>query len=251
MIVLIADDEQLARWRLSSLLAEIDPEHLSLVEAENGFEALQKSKQLKPDIVLLDIGMPALNGIETAKELTRLQRPPAIIFTTAYDEYALQAFDVDAIDYLVKPIRKERLKSALNKAKIFAESRAKENSAESAHNSVARTRIGARIRDELVLISVTDIHFFRSEQKYTLVNTGKNEILIEEPLTALAEEFSDRFVRIHRNALVAIEYIESLEKNADGRVMIKLRQSGARLEVSRRHVPKVRSLLKKLVLAAV
>lgn len=248
MKILIADDEQLARWRLSSLLEEINPEDPIVAEAENGLETLRLAHQYHPDIILLDISMPGMNGIDVAQELTKLYPQPTVIFTTAFDEYALDAFEANAIDYLVKPIRKQRLELALDKAKIFANAQMKAIGDGSQQNTSQRIRIKARFRGELTLIDVDEIRYFRSEQKYTVVRTADSEILIEEPLTALEKEFEDRFVRIHRNALVALEYIEGLEKKPNAQSLLKLRDVDEGLEVSRRHIPKVRNRLKRLVL---
>lgn len=247
MRILVADDEQLARQRLCRLVQEISPDSVIIAEAENGVQVIHTCRTIQPDLVLLDIRMPGVNGIDAAHQLSLLDTPPAVIFTTAYDQHALQAFEAHAIDYLVKPIRKERLRTALSKAKMFISSPpTKQNIIPTSDNS-PRKRIGARVHGELMLISVDEICFFRSEQKYTIVGTCMNEILIEEPLTALEIEFRERFIRIHRNALVGIIFIQGLEKDGAGRTLIRLRGIDQHLEVSRRHIPKVRALMKKFV----
>lgn len=246
MRILIADDERLARQRLSSLLREISLDYRVVAEADNGLEVIRQCKIIHPELVLLDVRMPAMDGIDAAKNLSQLQSPPVIIFTTAYDQHALQAFEAHAIDYLVKPVRKERLQTALSKANKFIGLQTT-GSVGSSGDGGTRTRIGARVRGELKLISVDEICFFRADQKYTIIGTGETEILIEESLSALENEFGERFIRIHRNALVAVSFVEGLEKNREGQVMLKLRGIDLRLEVSRRHIPKVRALLKNFV----
>ena len=245
MKILIVDDEAPARSRLRRILDD-DGEHAVVGDASNGKDALHAAADLKPDVVLLDIRMPGMNGIETAHHLNQLENPPAIVFTTAYDEYAIEAFDAQAIGYVLKPVRRERLTKALQHAARFS-SPDLQTVAESSGLKEARTHLCSRLGDELRLIAIDDVHYFQADQKYTRVRHGDGDALIDEPLKQLEEEFADRFVRIHRGALVAVRSIESLQRTDDGEVFVKLRvaqaESDAPLKVSRRHVAQVKRRL--------
>ncbi|MEN8259258.1 MAG: LytTR family DNA-binding domain-containing protein [Pseudomonadota bacterium] len=243
MKLLIADDERLARKRLVSLIEEIGADSAVVVEAENGAEALRLWFAEKSDVVLLDIRMPVMNGIEVARVLARMDNPPAVIFTTAYDEYALQAFDASAIDYLLKPIRRERLQEALGKARVFTKARLAELERHMPRGSDRRSHLCAQIHGDLLLIPLVDVLYFQADQKYVTVRTMSREILIDEPLKSLEREFSDDFIRIHRNALVALCHVERLEKRGAG-LAIKLRGIEDCLDVSRRHAAGVRGALR-------
>jgi two-component system response regulator AlgR len=244
MRALIVDDEPLARERLAALIAEIDDVELA-GEAGNGFEALETAARLKPDLVLLDIRMPVMDGLETARHLSALETPPAVIFCTAYEDHALAAFETNAVDYLVKPIRVERLRAAIAKAQRLggATLRKVETAAEPGRR---RSHLCARVRGSLVLVAVSDIDYLLAEDKYVIVHHGKGEVLIEEPLTTLEEEFGDRFVRIHRNCLVALAKLAGLDRAPDGRVLARIAGVAAPLEVSRRNLPALRKLVRSL-----
>jgi two-component system response regulator AlgR len=246
MKVLVVDDEQPARDRLKQLLDD-EPEYEVVGEAANGRAAIEQTAELQPDILLLDIRMPGMDGIETAHHLNRLDNAPAIVFTTAYDEYAIDAFDARAVGYVLKPVRRSRLKTALEQASRLAPSLLS-TVATDARMRTDRQFICARAHGELKLIPVTDIVCFRAEQKYVIVDHDEGQVLIDEPLKALAEEFSDSFVRIHRSALVAIRSILRLEKTADGKNRIVLRDNShvddKELIISRRHLAEVRKRLK-------
>ena len=246
MKVLVVDDEKLARDRLIQLLDD-EAQYDVVGEAANGAEAVDQAVQLQPDIVLLDIRMPGLNGIETARHLNMLERPPAVIFTTAYDEYAIDAFDARAVGYVLKPVRRSRLTAALEQASRIAPGTLTAVATE-AHLSTTRKHICARMHGELKLIPVAEIVCFRAEQKYIVVDHSSGQVLIDEALKALAEEFDDDFVRIHRSALVAVRCIDRIEKDADGKSRIFLRDSSQvdnkELIISRRHLAEVRRRLK-------
>jgi two-component system, LytTR family, response regulator AlgR len=231
--VLIVDDETPARDRLKSLLAEIGSELEVAGEATNGEQALKQAVDLSPDVVLLDVRMPGMDGIEAARQLNSLVEPPAVIFTTAYDEYAVNAFEAQAVGYLLKPIRKEKLAAALSQAGRLTRPQLQRIAA-TAEALPKRTHIAARHRDGLRLIPMEEIQFFFAEQKYTTVRHLKGEDLIEDSLRALEEEFSTAFVRIHRNALVSVKFLERIERNAEGQYFVKLRGCPAPLQVSRR-----------------
>lgn len=242
MKLLIVDDEALARERLRSLLSELDVEIEVVGEATNGQQAIEQAKILQPDIILLDIRMPGMDGIEASQYLNVLSPAPAIIFTTAYDEHALAAFEANAVGYLLKPIKAERLQQSLDKASSLQKGQLQ--ALQESQQNKARSHIGVRTRGDLQLIPVTDISYLRAGQKYVELRHASGTVLIEEPLKALEEEFSERFVRIHRNALVALDCISGLEKDSLGRIRITLQDIDDKLDVSRRHVSALRKLLK-------
>jgi two-component system response regulator AlgR len=234
--VLIVDDEAPARERLRSLLAEIDEADV-VGEAVTGEQALQRTVELAPDIVLLDVRMPGIDGIEAARHMNLLEQPPAVIFTTAYDAYAMEAFDAQAVGYLLKPIRKEKLAAALAHASRLTRPQLKQVGSK-AHSR--RSHIAIKHREGLKLIPLEDVQFFFAEQKYTTVRHLKGEDLIEDSLRALEEEFGSDFVRIHRNALVSTRYLERIERNAEGQYFVRLRGCEAPLQVSRRMAGELR-----------
>jgi two-component system response regulator AlgR len=244
MKVLIVDDEPLARTRMDRLLDGM--EGIEIVgEAKNGKEALLRSSVLHPDIVLLDIRMPGMSGLETASHLANLKHPPAVIFTTAFSEHALAAFDANAVDYLLKPIRKERLEEALDKARKINRAQLVEIGKQD-QASQTRTHISAYIGGNLQLVPSEQVFYFQAEQKYVVVRHPEGQILIDDSLKSLEEEFSEGFLRIHRNSLVSIQHIEGLERDTSGKYQIYFRNIDDKLEVSRRTVSSVRKRLKSL-----
>jgi two-component system response regulator AlgR len=230
--VLIVDDEPPARERLRSMLVEFGQFDV-VGEAGHGAQALTLVDQLTPDIVLLDVRMPGIDGLEVARQLASLEEPPAVIFTTAFDEYALQAFDSQAVAYLLKPIRAEKLKLALTKAGRLTRPQLQQV-ATAAREPAQRAHIGVRGRDGLKLIPVEEVLWFHADQKYTTVKHLKGEDLIEDSLKTLEEEFAASFVRIHRNALVNTKYLERIARDASGQHFVHLRGVPVPLEVSRR-----------------
>lgn len=243
MKVVIADDEPLARERLRALLAE-QPGIDVVAEAENGLGALQACAEHQPDVVLLDIAMPGVDGLEAARHLAAFEPRPAVVFCTAYDAHALSAFEAAAIDYLMKPIRAERLSAALDRARTFIAGRGNGH-AEPASRE-ARTHLCARLRGSLRLIPVDEVHYLQAEEKYVVVHHVRGEDLIEESLKSLEEEFGSRFVRIHRNCLVARHELVELKRVGDGHVQAILRHGKAPLEVSRRCLAGLRETVKSL-----
>ena len=243
MKVVIADDEALARERLRTLLSAHDGVEI-VAEAENGLTALQACAEFRPDLVLLDIAMPGVDGLEAARHLTAFDPRPAVVFCTAYDEHALSAFEAEAIDYLMKPVRPERLAVALERARTFISGR--ETLAPAEPSRQPRTHLCARLRGSLRLIPMDDVHYLQAEEKYVVVHHARGEDLIEESLKSLEEEFSGRFVRIHRNCLVARHEIIGLKRANDGRVHAVLRHGKEPLEVSRRCVAGLRDTVKHL-----
>jgi two-component system response regulator AlgR len=242
MKAFIVDDEPPARARLASLLEELGGVEV-VGEAGDGRTAVEIVARLQPDIVLLDISMPLMSGLEAARHLTTLESSPAVIFCTAYDEHALEAFEANAIDYLVKPIRLERLKGAIERARRYSSGAVARVQA-AAPVPRARTHLCARVRGNLVLVQVSDIQYLLAEDKYTVVHHAHGDVLIEEPLKSLEAEFGERFVRIHRNCLVARASLIGLARGPDERVFAQIAGSSAQLEVSRRNLPSVRKLVK-------
>lgn len=244
MRAIVADDESLARERLIDLLGEIGSIEV-IAEARDGREALEAVESLRPDLLLLDIRMPRMDGLETARHLRSFEHAPAIIFCTAYDEHALAAFDANAVDYLVKPIRLERLRMALERAGRFNHEALLELEQDESTRR-ERSHLCARVRGSLVLVPIVDIDYLLAEDKYVVVHHAGSEVLIEESLKALEIEFGERFVRIHRNCLVALDKLAGLTRTADGRVLAKLEGVDTELEVSRRNLPALRKLVRTL-----
>ena len=242
MNVLIVDDEPPARDRLRELLNRLS-DYETCGEAGNGMEALRLAARLQPDIVLLDIQMPGLNGLETARRLVELAQPPAIIFVTAYGDYALDAFDAHAVAYLLKPVRLERLEQALANARRLNRAQLANLAAEPA--ATGRTHLRVRIGQRLELIALADVFYFQADQKYITVRHRHGQALIEDSLKTLETELGMRAVRVHRNALAMTAQIAGLEKTADGGVLI-FHGIPDRLEVSRRHLTTVRQCLRNL-----
>ena len=205
--ILIADDEAPARNRMRDLLSDI--EHVAVVaEAKNGKEAIDLALQTKPDLMLLDIRMPVMDGIEAAQHAQKIEPKPHIIFTTAFDAYAIKAFDLNAIDYLLKPIRLERLQTAINKAHALKPAQI----AALKPLQKTRTHLSIHERGRVLLVPIETIIYLRAELKYITVRTVEREYLIEESLTNLEAEFGERFIRLHRNCLVAPPFIAGYEK---------------------------------------
>lgn len=249
MNVLIVDDEPLARERLARLLAQIPGCRVLEPAACNGEEALLLIDSLKPDVVLLDIRMPGMDGLQVAAKLCERDAPPAVIFCTAHDEFALEAFQVSAVGYLVKPVRPEALAEALKKAERpnRVQLAALTRPVQDVQGGGPRSHISARTRKGIELIPLEQVIFFIADHKYVTLRHPQGEVLLDEPLKALEDEFGDRFVRIHRNALVARERIERLQRTALGHFQLYLRGlNGEPLTVSRRHVAGVRKLMNKL-----
>ena len=239
--VLVVDDEAPARNRLRDLLGDCALKiPLEIAgEADNGRRALELIASANADVVLLDIRMPEIDGIEVAQHLQKLEEPPAVIFTTAYDAYALKAFEVHAIDYLLKPIRLARLLEALTRARATAPLRP---DVLQELRRDARSHLSVNERGRIHLIPLADVLFLKAELKYVTVRTAEREFLLEESLAKLEQEFFGRFVRIHRNCLVAKEAIRGFERgvgidadgDGEGGWSVVLNHVNEKLPVSRR-----------------
>ena len=247
MKVLIVDDEQPARDRLRQILADEDAYDV-VGEAANGIEALDVAGRVSPDIVLLDIRMPGMDGIETAHHLNSMDTPPAVVFTTAYDEYAIDAFEARAIGYVLKPVRRARLTGALEQATRLVGSTLSAAAAE-ANLDMQRRHVCAHAHGELKLIPVDEITSFSADQKYVSVDHDNGHDLIDDSLKSLEAEFGDRFVRIHRSALIAVARIDRIERSAEGKSRVVLRDHSQvedkQLIISRRHVAEVKRRLRE------
>lgn len=245
MRVLIVDDEALARSRMRALLAEISDPQIEIVgEAADGRAAIELCDQLQVQAVLLDISMPVMDGLEAARHLASSETPPAVIFCTAYDEHALAAFEARAIDYLVKPVRVERLQAALQRADRLSVDERRIPAA--AMPGRSRSHLCARVRGNLRLVAIGEISYLLAEDKYVVVHSDHGEVLIEESLKALEEEFPDQFVRIHRNCLIAIERLQGLDRDTEGNLQARVQGASKPLEISRRCLPAIRALVKHL-----
>ncbi len=245
MRVLIVDDEALARSRMRALLAEISDPQIEIVgEAADGRAAIELCDQLQVQAVLLDISMPVMDGLEAARHLASSESPPAVIFCTAYDEHALAAFEARAIDYLVKPVRVERLQAALQRADRLSVDERRIPAA--AMPGRSRSHLCARVRGNLRLVAIGEISYLLAEDKYVVVHSDHGEVLIEESLKALEEEFPDQFVRIHRNCLIAIERLQGLDRDTEGNLQARVQGAAKPLEISRRCLPAIRALVKHL-----
>jgi two-component system response regulator AlgR len=242
--VLIVDDEAPARSRMRDLLADVSaalPVEIA-GEAANGREALRLMQTGEIDVVLLDVRMPGMDGIEVAQHLQKLELPPAVIFATAYDAYAIRAFELHAVDYLLKPIRAARLQEALSRA---AHSVAPAAALRDLQQG-PRACLSAAERGKVHLIPVEEVLYLRAELKYVTVRTAAREYLIEESLTRLEQEFQETFVRVHRNCLVARAAIRGFEReggeSGEGPWLVVLADLEERIPVSRRQQHLVREL---------
>lgn len=242
--IFIVDDEVPARERLKHLLADIAVEfpHCLVGEAGDGIVALEALAHTPVDIVLTDIRMPRMDGIELARQLAGLDQPPAIVFVTAYDEFALKAFELSAVDYLLKPAKAARLLDALKKARRLA------GADFSALAAPARTRLRVVERGYVLLVPVADVLYLRAGQKYVTARTVEREYLLEESLARLEEEFGTRFVRIHRNCIVAADAVTGVSRDSGAKSeephwALTLRGVSERLPVSRRQWPQVKERL--------
>jgi two-component system response regulator AlgR len=243
--IFIADDETPARERMKELLGDIAADLPTAVvgEARDGLATLDAVPGSGAQVLLLDIQMPGMGGLEVARHLMALEQPPTIIFVTAHDRHAVEAFELNALDYLLKPVRAERLAAALKKAAGGAAPN-REQLARAAAS--AREYLSIAERNRIVLVPVRDIVFLRAEQKYVTLRTREREHLLEEALVSLEKEFADRFVRIHRNCLVARAAIRGFERSLDAEEaswLVELEGIEERLPVSRRQWPIVRELV--------
>ncbi len=258
--ILIVDDEAPARARLVTLLSDIaaDCPHLLVGEAEHAAQAMQRVAELRPDIVLLDVQMPGTSGVEMAAQLMREPAAPAVIFVTAFDEYAVRAFEVQAVDYLLKPVRAARLAEAIGRvvAQRGGQSEQPPQIAQTASQYGPRRHFSIQERGRLLLVSVAEVLYLKAEAKYVTLRTLEREYLLEGSLSSLEQEFPTQFIRVHRNALVAREAILGVERgmqavdaDSDGERaqeswQVILRGIDDRLPISRRQWPLVKAIVR-------
>jgi two-component system, LytTR family, response regulator AlgR len=254
--IFIADDEAPARARLKELLADIAGELATTVvgESASGLEVIDRLPGSGAQVLLLDIQMPGMGGIELARHLCALENAPAVVFVTAHDRHAVEAFELNALDYLMKPVRAERLVAALKKARAAAPAQRDAHGARDRVERLERAAGSAREffsvaeRNRIVLVPVGEVLFLKAELKYVTLRTRAGEHLIEEPLVSIEREFDDRFVRVHRNCLVARAAIRGFERIAGGgeeepHWSVVLEGVDERLPVSRRMWPAVKGVL--------
>lgn len=246
MDVLIVDDESLARERLVRMVSRIK-ECEVVAEAADGVSAFKEVEVREPDVVLMDISMPGENGLSVAKRIADLQDPPAVVFCTAYDQHAIEAFEAQAVGYLLKPVRQDQLEQVLQNARKLnkAQLQGLDSIAQADHPN-ARKHISAKTRRGLELIPIEDVYFFLADQKYVTVFHRGGETLIDDTLKELENEYELTFMRIHRNALVSRAYVEGIERATEGHYTMRLKESDHRPIISRRHVSKIRNLLSNM-----
>ncbi len=239
MKILVVDDEPLARERLLRLLAALRPEARCL-EAADGEQALAMVNEHDPDLLLLDIRMPGMDGIEVAGHVDKLESPPAVVFCTAYDEYALQALQHQAVGYLLKPVREQELGRALDAA-----GRVNRVQLVSLREGAPglRSHVSSHTHRGLETMAVDEVRCFLAEQKYVTAYGADGELLIPDTLRELEQEFGERFLRVHRNALVALAHVRGLRKEEDGSWQVELAGCAFSPVVSRRHLAEVKQRL--------
>lgn len=237
MNVLIADDEAPARARLAALLAAVGSDYRVVGQASNGAEVLEQCAQQPVDLVFLDIRMPGIDGIEAALRLAERADPPAVVFVTAFDEHALAAFEANAIDYLLKPVRPERLQRALDKARVLSNDQQQALASDYGYITVS-------YRGGVKRIPAEEVIFLRADAKYVEVWHAEGMSLTEESLRAIEDRMPERFLRVHRAALVCPHKIREIQKDGSGQMVLSMHGIDERVDVSRRHAPAVRRLIR-------
>lgn len=245
MDILIVDDELLARQRLMRMVEKIDVVE-RILDAENAQQAMLIITEEDPDLVLLDIRMPGKDGLTLAHEISNMDDPPAIVFCTAYDSHAIDAFGTSAIGYLLKPVKAEQLVQVLEKAQKLNKIQRAAIKEKADNKTSQRQHISAKTHRGMELIAIKDIRYFIADQKYVTVHHIHGEHLLDETLKELQDEFTERFIRIHRNALVSKQHIEALERDTQGQFHLRLANIDKRPLVSRRHVSDIKDMLKNI-----
>ncbi len=237
--VLIADDEPLARERLSRLVEGL-PGYAVCGEAVDGEDTLKAVARQQPDILLLDIHMPGMNGMAAAEQLARLSNPPALIFCTAHEQHAIEAFGVSAVAYLLKPVRKEALAEALARSgktnRLQRQTLNRQTESETG-------QIAVRSHRGTELIDLADILYCQADQKYVTLHHRQGETLCDYTLKELEQAYPDHFLRIHRHTLAAVRFVQGIKRNAAGHHVLLLKDCDTVLPVSRRHAAEVRQWL--------
>ena len=245
MDIVIVDDEQLARERLVRMAEKI-PMVERILEAENADAAMMLIVQEDPDLILLDIRMPGKDGLTLAHELSQLEDPPAIVFCTAYDSHAIEAFGTTAVGYLLKPVKSEQLVQVLEKAQKLNKIQRAVALEKKSDCASQRQHISARTHRGIELIPISNIRYFVADHKYVTVYHTHGEHLLDETLKELQDEFPEKLVRIHRNALASKQHIEALDRDAQGQYFLRLSDISSKPLISRRHVSDIKELLKNI-----
>ncbi len=245
MKVLIVDDEPLARERLVRMTSSV--EHCKVVgQADSGYDAIELTQITSPDVVLMDVRMPGMDGISAAQHLAELDPPPAVIFCTAYNDYAVEAFSSQALGYLLKPVRQDDLEAALMRVRRLNKAQLGQLEQQLGVINGRREHVTSKNRRGVELIPISDIRLFQADNKYVTAYHTDGEALLDETLKDLEDELTGVFIRIHRNALISVPHIEGLERRQDGQYFVRLADLDIRPQVSRRHVAQLRKLLEKL-----
>lgn len=245
MRIVVCDDEPLARERLVRIVKESG--HEVVAQVATGAEAVNAVKVEQPELILLDIRMPEMDGVRCAQILNELEHPPAIIFVTAYDHYAIAAFKANAIGYLLKPANKDELLEALGKASnLNAAQLDGIRKLEDPTSRPPREHIAARTHRGVELIKIKDIYYFTADQKYVKVRHKDGIVLIDETLKELETEFDERLFRVHRNAIINLDFLDFLETIHTGRYQIRFKGTDETLSVSRRHLPALREKIQSM-----
>lgn len=245
MKVLLVDDEPLARQRAARLLAELDG-IIVVGEAANADEALSEFQRCQPDVLLLDISMPGISGIELAKRLAEYNPAPAVVFCTAYDKYAVAAFETHALGYLLKPIQRDKLAavfsrlSRLNQAQLSALNELGEEQSDG-----PRQQLCANSSQGINLLPLSAVRYFYADNKYVSAVHPEGELLLDESLKELEDEFAEQFVRVHRNALVSLAYLQGIERVGMGAYRVRLDGMADGPQISRRHLAALRARLQQ------
>lgn len=241
--VLLVDDEALARSRMRSLLSDCNSPEASIGgEAANAVQAMEQLQRQSFDVALLDVNMPGTDGLNLAQAILSLQAPPALIFVTAHAEHAVKAFDLDAVDYLTKPVRLERLQTALQKAQRHLQSQREAQAQETQEEALI-----IHERNRVERIALQQVVYFKAELKYITVRTAARSYILDGSLNELEEKYAAQFIRIHRNALIARRAVRSLEKHFDAEEgegwAVRLHGVDELVAVSRRQLAAVRGLI--------
>ena len=246
MDILICDDEPLAVERLSRLVTQLG--HEVVATASHGQQAIEMAEFYQPDVILLDIQMPEMDGLSCAVYLRELDTMPAIIFCTAYDEHALEAFKSNAEGYLLKPVMQQELQQVLDHLTKLTQAQMSTLKQKEDMNelTIKRQHIVAKTYRGVELVPVENIYYFLADQKYVTVRHKNGSVLIDETLKDLENEFGDKFIRFHRNALVSVDFLDGLEVIGSGQYQVRCRELNERLAVSRRHLPSLRERIQKI-----
>lgn len=242
MNIVIVDDEPLARERLRRMIDEF-PGCRVVGEAGNGVDAAGRVGQLCPDVVLLDIHMPGMDGLQVARELADTDVPPAVIFVTAHSEHALSAHHAHAAGYLLKPVRRDDLAAALSQVRRLSQAQLSALAGRASSDAAEPAYLSARTRDGIERVAVADILYFWADRKYTSIFHLQGELLTERSLRTLEQSFGDVFLRVHRKALVARRHIVGLSVDGAGVAHLRVRHVAEPIPVSRRRMAEVRALL--------